>query len=162
MLSRLSVLAFVVFLAACGFTPMYGDYSKNAPKELAQVDIEIIPNAEGVYLRNLLIDHFYEDGYPKSPAYKLSVAPLTENISDLDITSDSEATRQQIKLSTAINLVDIKAGSTVLSRPIYALTSFNVLDSQFTTRTSEQDAREAALSELARQIETQLMLYFTR
>jgi LPS-assembly lipoprotein len=61
-----------------------------------------------------------------------------------------------------MDLVDISTGENVLSRPVKAITSYNVLGSQFTTRVSENDAREAALEDLARQIETQIALYLKR
>lgn len=162
MLSRLNFLLILLFVASCGFSPMYGSGSSSANGQLEHVDIAIIPNESGVYLRNILIDHFYQNGYPKTPSHILTATPLIENISDLDITIESDATRKQIRLSTIMSLTDIKTGQTVLSRNLSALTSYNVLDSQFTTRVAEQDAREAALVDLARQIESQTMLYFKR
>ena len=162
----LPILTLLV-LSACGFTPMYGDHGGratglSATKGLDQVDITLIPDESGVYLRNLLIDSFYRDGYPSAPRYRLDVAAVSERISDLDITVDSESTRRQITLSSVANLIDNETGQVVLTRPVTALTSYNVLGSQFTTRVSEKDAREAALAELARQIETQVALYFKR
>lgn len=157
----------VLTLAACGFTPMYGKSGAGttglaATEGLDQVKIELIPDQSGVYLRNILIDNFYRGGYPSSPTYELKVTEIIEEIRDLDITVDSEATRKQITLNTEMELVDTATGKTVLSRSLSALTSYNVLGSQFTTRVSEDDAREAALADLARQIETQVALYFKR
>lgn len=158
MLSRLSVLfAALLLLASCGFTPQYGTGNRNAASELSAVDIGLIPDANGVYLRNILIDQFYQDGYPKSPRYALSVGQISEAISDLDITVDSDATRKQVRLQTVMTLTDRQSGNVLLTRNLRALTSYNVLDSQFTTRISEQDAKEAALADLARQIEVQVM-----
>lgn len=162
-LPRSFVVLFVFVLAACGFTPMYGSGAGgSAAKELEQVDIALIPDQSGVYLRNILIDHFYQDGYPVSPAYTLRVGSLTETKSDLDITVESEATRKQIRVTARVLLVDNATGQTVLTRNVNALTSYNVLGSQFTTRISEADAREAALTDLARQIENQVVLYLKR
>lgn len=149
-------------LAACGFTPMYGSSGQNAPKVLSNIDIALIPNESGVYLRNLLIDRFYQNGYPQNPDYALNINNITETKTDLDITIESDATRKQIKLTADLQLKDTRTGQVVLSRNLRALTSYNVLDSQFTTRVSEQDARQAALSDLARQIENQVVLYLKR
>lgn len=154
-------------LAACGFAPMYGSGGAGSSgisttAGLDQIDIALIPDQSGVYLRNILIDQFYQNGYPSSPRYRLRVSAIDEKIQDLDITVDSESTRRQIDLSTSLTLTDTQTGETVLSRSVSALTSYNVLGSQFTTRVSEADAREAALEDLARQIEAQVALYLKR
>lgn len=165
MSSPLKVFALtgLLVLAACGFSPMYGSGSSvSAPEELNKVEIAIIPDAEGVHLRNALIDSFYHDGYPSNPTYVLQMDKIREKISDLDITINSEATRKQIRLHTTLTLKNKETSEVVLSRELTALTSYNVLGSQFTTRVSESDAREAALNDLARQAETQVALYFKR
>lgn len=162
----IAVVVAALALAACGFSPMYGSAAGgrgvSSVEGLDKVEIAMIPDEEGVFLRNVLIDHFYRGGYPSAPAYRLEVLKINEQEADLDITRESESTRRRIRLTTAMTLRDIKTGQTVLTRGIVAVTSYNVLGSQFTTRVSERDAREAALSDLARQIETQLVLYFKR
>ena len=61
-----------------------------------------------------------------------------------------------------MSLIDKKTGQIVLTRPLLAITSHNVLESEFSTLVTEQSAREAALNDLARQIERQLSLYFSK
>lgn len=152
-----------ITLAACGFTPMYGSGGGLSGTDgMNQVEIALIPDESGVYLRNILIDHFYQDGYPSSPQYTLVVSRVSEVETDLDITVESETTRKQIQLNTAMSLIDKKTGKAVVTRSLTALTSYNVLGSQFTTRISEADAREASLADLARQIENHVVLYFKR
>ena len=166
-MSRTLAFLALLLLSACGFSPMYGSAATgkdgvSAKAGLDNVDIALIPDQEGVYLRNILIDHFYQGGYPSSPAYLLTVEKIQEQESDLDITIESEATRKQIRLYANIRLVDKKDGKEVMMRRLTSLTSYNVLGSQFTTRVSKSDAREAALTDLARQIENQVALYFKR
>lgn len=166
MLLRLNTFFLVLLLMGCGFTPMYGSKAENEQKsavqKLSTVDIAVIPNANGVFLRNILIDQFYQNGYPQNPSYVLNINKIEEQKTDLDITIDSEATRKQIKLTTTMFLKDKNTDVVVLTRSLSAITSYNVLDSQFTTRISEQDVREAALADLARQIETQTILFLNR
>ncbi len=160
------IVASLLLLTACGFTPMYGqtggENKTSATHQLNNVEIAMIPNESGVYLRNILIDRFYQDGYPASPSYTLAVARVDEVELDLDITQDSETTRKQLRLTTTLVLTDNETRKPVLRRSLTAITSYNVLGSQFTTRVSGADAREAALSDLARQIELQTALYFKR
>lgn len=129
---------------------------------LNQVEIDIIPNASGVTLRNHLIDRFYAGGYPASPRYRLAVSPIGESIVNFDITVEDETTSRQVRLATRFALRDEQTGAVVLNRAINAYASYNVIGSQFTARVSEADARDAAIRDLARQIETQLALYFNR
>ncbi|NQZ14127.1 MAG: hypothetical protein HRT94_04785 [Alphaproteobacteria bacterium] len=157
----------VLALSACGFSPVYGTYSDSASKTetsnvLSQVRIAPLPDREGQYLRNALIDRFYKKGYPSSPSYQLNIGTLNEKKTAFDITVESEATRYQLKISTSLNLVDLKTGESVLKRSLNAVSSYNVLESEFATRVSEQNAREAILNDLARQIEQHIALYLNR
>ena len=163
---RYLALITALFVAGCGFSPMYGSMSNAqntaAERQLSNIGIEIIPNREGQFLRNALMDRFYRGGNPTNPAYVLKISRINESISDFDITIESEATRRQLRLTTNLNLVDSNTSETVLQRPLEAITSHNVLESEFSTLVTEQSAREAALNDLARQIERQLTLYFSR
>ena len=157
----------VLALSACGFSPVYGTYSDSASKTetsnvLSQVRIAPLPDREGQYLRNALIDRFYKKGYPSSPSYQLNIGTLNEKKTAFDITVESEATRYQLKISTSLNLVDLKTGESVLKRSLNAVSSYNVLESEFATRVSEQNAREAILNDLARQIEQHIALYLNQ
>lgn len=166
---RISVLLLTVFaLSACGFRPLYGTGGLTTMENgtvRAQInDIEIlpIPNREGQYLYNELLDRLYLRGIPQDAAYTLAVAPISERLIDLDITKTATATRAQLTLSTSFTLKDNRSGEMLLERDLRTISSFNILDSRFTTRISEQSTRENALKDLARQIETQLALYFQR
>lgn len=153
-----------LLLTACGFAPVYGTGGGASPaqEQLAQIHIENIPNREGQYLRNALIDRFYRHGRPQDPAYILDISRIAESRTDLDITKSSDSTRGQLRISAAINLKRKGETEPVLNRSLRAVTSYNILGSEFATNITEQDARENALDGLAQQIETQLALYFNR
>lgn len=166
--------AFVVFsllfLAACGFEPVYGTIGRDAPNAstttaesgLEQVSIGNIPDFEGQYLRNELIDRFYRSGRPANPRYTLNVAIIRESRADLDITKTANTTRAQLRLDTGIDLIDNTTGDIVMSRKVRSVTSYNILASEFATRVSEENTRENALNDLARQITQYVSLYFDR
>ncbi len=159
-------LTIIFLLSACGFSPMYGaNSSKNntaVKTELTNIDIAIIPDREGQYLRNALIDRFYVHGNPAAPQFRLVVKEVDENVSNFDVTIDSEVTRRQLKLSTSMSLIDLDSGSIVLRRALQSITSYNVLESEFSTIVTEQSARDAALDDIARQIERSVVLYFKK
>lgn len=163
------VLALILFcsflLSACGFTPLYGTRSPegNSPSSLrssfAQVEVSLIPDRSGQMLRNLLIDRLYSGGYPVNPSYTLKIEKLAEAKGELDITKSAEATRAQLTIRTQMVLLDAK-GVEVLRRPLSSITSYNVLQSEFATRVTEENARGNAIAEIARQVELALSLYF--
>lgn len=156
-------LCAVLTLTGCGFSPLYGTRDDNAVKyHFDAVFIGSIPDQEGQYLRNALIDRFYQHGRPADPQYTLEVAKVRQRRHDLDITKSSSATRAQLRLDTKITLKDNKTGEILLTRDLLAVTSYNILQSQFTTRVSQEDAERSGLDDLARQIEQQLALYFYR
>ena len=159
------VLLSALLLAACGFEPVYGvnrNTHTGVEEKLQQIDIGNIPDREGQFLKNELITRFYRDGRPSDPRYALHVDPVSESLTDLDITKDSDATRGQLRLSTSIQLTDTRTGKAVLERSMVAIASYNILASEFTNRVSEQNARENALRDLARQIEQYIALYLKK
>ena len=166
---KIFTLLGLLLFSACGFSPIHGDQSTGQAQEssslkpqfqLNHIAIAIIPNREGQFLRNALIDRFYTQGTPTNPTYELRMTRITEQNYDFDITQESEATRRQLRLSTTLVLIDKATKKSVLSRPLTAIASSNVLESEFSTLVTEQNSRENALNDLARQIERQLALYF--
>ena len=148
---------------------MYGTHAK-APSVsggtveagLDQVAIGNIQDREGVYLRNALIDRFYRNGTPANPRYDLGISPITENKASLDITTSSETTRAQLTQSTVLSLRDRQNGQLVLQRTLSSITSYNILESEFATRVSEENARQSGLDDIARQAELQISLFLNR
>jgi LPS-assembly lipoprotein len=159
-------LLLCLLVAACGFSPMYGEYRSLDRNKIQpfydQIFIENIPDASGQYLRNALIDKLYQNGRPADTRYNLVIQNISESILDLDITKNSDATRAQLRLTANMRLIDKKTGKEILSRKLTSVSSYNILQSQFTTRVSEQYTRENALDDIARQTEQQLALYFNR
>jgi len=152
---RAFILVALLMLTACGFTPMYGERQQGV---LNAVAIDNIPDREGQYLRNRLIDRFYTGGMPSDPGYVLSVSRINEKRTDLDVTKSSNTTRAELKLTTSITLRDKDTGKVILKRDLQSAGSYNILSSQFTTRVSEDNTRLGILDDLARQIEQVVLL----
>lgn len=171
----LYILTFCIGLSACGFQPLYKANNQatalnsakttavSAPTDgFSQITIDPIPDRKGQYLRNQLIDTIYIDGYPQNERYRLHVSKPSEHITRLGIQKDATATRAQMRLDAVFTLSDLETGEKLLKRNIIATNSFNILTSQYTTNVSTDYARERALDEIARQVVTQLALYFQR
>lgn len=149
----------LLFLTACGFTPVYG--TKTVSNDLSNIDIAIIPDEEGQIVRNHLIDAMYNDGYPSNPQLRLVVSPVQESIVEIGIDRDDEASRAQLRQETTMRLIDLD-DKVVLQRKVRATSGYNILAGQFTTFVTEEDARKQALKALSNNIITQLELYFNR
>tara|TARA_R110002124_G_scaffold149220_1_gene314969 strand:- start:104663 stop:105211 length:549 start_codon:yes stop_codon:yes gene_type:complete len=162
-LQFLGFLGLALLLNGCGFQPIYGNISpkpgvQNVEDLLRSVDIEIIPNFEGQFLRNQLIDSMHNTGAAPSFQYVLKIGDINETKRDLDITKESNATIAQLRLTTTLTLVRKRDNKTILNKSLWSTTSYNILESQFTTRVSKDYARENGLKNLAQQIERQVSL----
>ena len=161
-MKQLALIA-ILFVAACGFHPVYGvnKYTPvGAETKFQQISIANIPDREGQYLRNALIDRLYRNGRADDPKYRLSLTPLRETQRNLDVTIDSDTTRAQLRIETTLTVTDNATKETLIRRSLNSIASYNVLGSEFTNRVSEQSTRENILDDLARQIEMQISLYF--
>ncbi|MBL3676586.1 MAG: hypothetical protein JKP92_03605 [Alphaproteobacteria bacterium] len=155
-MARLALFLLVLLPAACGFAPLYGAATA---LDFAAVSVAPIPDESGIRLRNALLDRLHPNGPAAQTQWHLVLSPVEEATVDLAITKSAAATRAQMRLETAMVLQDA-AGHPVLRRDLRAITSYNVLASEFTNRVSRDAARKAALDDLARQVEQQLALYF--
>jgi len=106
---RTLLLSTFLFLAACGFKPLYSSQT-TAKQSFNAVFIDNIPDREGQYLRNALMDRLYNQGRPGTPQYNLNVSAIHQQRRDLDITKSSSATRAQLQVNTTITLSDSKTG----------------------------------------------------
>ena len=155
----LLLTSYIFFLSACGFSPVYKK-SSGVTSQMQSITVDVIPNREGQYLRNELIDILNTGDTPSNPRYTLMIDQIREQQVNLDITRTSNATRTQLRLSSTLRLKDNQTGDIVLARPLQVLTSTNILASEFANRVSQTDARFNALDTMADQIRRIVALHF--
>lgn len=165
-LSRLLVVfALALVLPSCGFKPMYGESSGvfDASDALESgVEIANIPDREGQYLRNQLIDRLNLKGRPADAPYILTIAPLQTELTNLGIRKDATSTRAMLQVSSKMILTERATGKPVLERDIRAVGGYNQLDNQFATLVSKTSVSDHMLEELADSVVTEIALYFNR
>lgn len=154
-----AALGMAVLPAACGFAPMYGG-SAAVEANYAAIEISNIPDRDGQYLRNLLIDRLYTRGRPADARYELKIEPLKTVATDLGIQKDATVTRTEIEIDARMALVEKATGKTVLERALHAVSGYDVLDEQYATLVTRQDVKDHVLGELADDVTTALNLYF--
>lgn len=158
-----AALAAMGTLAGCGFQPVYARRpgGNDIAERLNQVAISNIPDRPGQILRNLLIDRFYITGRPADPEYRLSVN-LTAREAKLGIRKDETATRAQLTLIARYVLQEQATNQILLQTSSRAIVSYNILEDQYATLVTEEDAYERGLTRLSDDIATRISLYFTR
>ncbi len=152
-------------LSGCGFEPMYGTHSATAEAvdvALPNIDIGNIPDRDGQYLRNQLIDRLYTSGRPADAPYLLTFSKLQKNITDLGIQKDATATRAEVQITAHMELVDKSTNKPVLQRDLKTVGAYNLLDDQLATIVSQQKITESILQEMKDDAVTELGLYFRR
>ena len=157
------ILMGCLLLSSCGFEPMYGDRKDAATaSNYSNIDIASIPDRDGQYLRNQLIDRLYLDGRPESTVYTLKVAPIKTLTTNIGIRKDATSTRAMAEVDTTLQLIENSTGKVLLQRDVRATGGYNLLDNQFATIVSRQSVDEHMLEEIADDIVTELGLYFHR
>lgn len=165
-LFRALLLCLTISLSACGgFEPMLAakpDAQMQTGAAMPDIEIGNIPDQEGQYLRNVLIDRLYTDGRPAAALYQLSFSPLLKDIMNLGIQKDATATRAQMQITTQMQLIEKSTGKVVLRRDLKTVGAYNLLDNQLATLVSQRNITESILQEMGDNAVTELNLYFRR
>lgn len=147
--------------AACGFNPLYGG-TENVAAKLPGMDINNIPDREGQYFRNQMIDLLYTRGMPVDAPYTLNFSPIKKDIVNIGILKSATATRAQLQITSQMTLTEKSTGNILLERRLKMADAYNILDSQLATLVSQQSAVDSVLNEMADAAVTELSLYFKR
>lgn len=167
--SKIVLIACLLPLASCGFSPVYETKAPNPLTHAKGVDnisplqyvrVAHIDNRAGQVLRNTLLQIMPD---PLSPArYELRVV-LTESIDDFGLRRDTTATFARLTVTAHYYLYDLSAKNDArlaLSGFTRAISSYNIVASTFAELSSEEDARTRASQELAEDIKLRLAAYF--
>lgn len=156
---RIAAIFILFFLSACGFTPLH------APETTAAypaIDIALIPDRDGHYLRNQLIDRLYAAGAVEQPRYRLQISGLEKTITGFGIRKDTTSTRTQMEMQAKLRLIDTAINVVVLERTLRAAGGFNSLNNQYATTISEQHTAELLLKEIADAAMTEIDLFLKK
>jgi LPS-assembly lipoprotein len=154
-------------LAGCGFQPVYMPTASGragpAQRELAAIDIALIPDRPGMLLRQALQDHFEGTGDPTTPRYDLSVSFWITG-QGIGEQTDTTITRTRFigRANWSLAAVDL-AHTRLTSGSAHASDALNNLDTQFFASDLETEAIQKRLAQdLADQISLQLAAYFRK
>jgi LPS-assembly lipoprotein len=158
--SKAVLVGLLLALAACGYRPLYGERGPDnvsVADELALVRIESIPDRIGQQMYNMLRERLNPYGKPADPKYVLSVT-LLERREQLFLEKDETATRANLTLRANFVLRRVSDGEIVATGLSRAVSSYDILSSQFASVVSEEDARVRGARALSDDIRTRLAL----
>ena len=157
--SAFAVLAFV-FLAGCGFRPIYATPSTGAAplNQLVSVRQVSAPQTILPYITDALNERIVlQEG--QTPKYDLYVN-AEERAERLAVQIDATVTRFNYRLKAEYTIVDVETGSRSSGRA-EVVTSYNIVTSQYSTLFAETTAQEKASRLLAEEIERDLLIRFS-
>lgn len=162
--SRRLLLVALAGLAGCGFQPLYGERGisgGSTADELAAIQIRPIADRTGQMLYNELRDRLNPRGKPAQPRYTLSVV-VTETVSELAFRGDETATRANLTLLAnyvlhrSVSASGSAADEVVTHGEARIVTGYDILESQFATVISVDDARARSVKALSEDIQARL------
>lgn len=144
-------------VAACGFTPMYGEGAP-ATKMLGRVEVSVIEGAAGFALRERLTGRL---GPATEPTHRLDVT-LAIAQTGVALTEENVTTRFNVVGDATFALVPLAGGPPVATGSVRAVTGYSAPASEtasaFATLVAEKDAERRVSLELAELIVQRLAL----
>jgi LPS-assembly lipoprotein len=159
----LSVLGLLA-LAAC-YHPLYGDKPLGSVAPTAQeqrlnaVLVAPIDGENGQKLRNLLIDRMYGQGRPARTDQRLEIV-LTITEEHLGLQKNAVTARARLTVVAVYKLIDGATHKPLFSAAARSIVSFDILDEQYATLTSRENAVDRGATEVADRIVNRLLVYF--
>jgi LPS-assembly lipoprotein len=160
---KLLILLPLLGLTAC-YHPLYGDKSSFGEPtaqetRLNSIALASIDGENGQKLRNLLIDRMYRQGRPAKTDMRLEIElKITEE--QLGLQKNAVLTRARDTVAVNYRLIDGATHKVLLDAKSHSIVSFDILDEQYATLNSREDAIRRGLVEVSDRIVSRLLVYF--
>ncbi len=156
-------------LAGCGWQPLYGRVNSgssgavggNAGPQLAAVHITPIADRVGQNLYNALRDRINPGGAPEDAHYDL-VVRISETSTQLLILQDQTATRVTLTLNAAYALYQRGTRNPVYQGQSRATTTYDLLNNEYASVQSADDAHRRGALTLADDISERLAVFLAQ
>lgn len=153
----------LMLLAGCGFSPVYGEKSATvgAQAALAGVDVAPISGMLGYDLRRNLLDQIQPNGETGTMTHRLDI-DLMPGLAGVLVEPDASITRYNYVLVANYRLIDLASSQVVLEGSSRSITGYNVVQSEYATLVSKQDAERRAAALISEDLALKLALYFNK
>ncbi|VAV93475.1 hypothetical protein MNBD_ALPHA05-1051 [hydrothermal vent metagenome] len=154
---RAALIAGLLTLTGCGFKPIYAVAENGAAPLNQRIAIGAVRAPEEIHpmVVGALTDRIaVKNG--ETADYELTVS-AKERAERLAVQIDATVTRYNYRLNANYMLLDLRTGKKINGRAS-AVTSYNIVSSQYSTLFAERAAREKAARSLAEEIERDILL----
>ena len=155
-----ALLVSFLIVAGCGFRPIYATGADGSPplNQLVAIRHVAAPETVRSLIGNALSERILlKEG--QNPKYDLYVK-AKESAERLAVQIDATVTRYNYRLRAEYTLVNLEDG-TRKNGTATAVTSYNIVSSQYSTLYAERTAQKKASRLLAEEIERDLLIQFT-
>ncbi|TNE65159.1 MAG: hypothetical protein EP335_06335 [Alphaproteobacteria bacterium] len=160
MLARITALMASLWLAGCGFTPLYeaGGSADDMRAKLSGIEVAPIADRLGQVMHNQLVQRLNSDG---NAEYQL-VVTLDQSTEGYGFRPDAAATQEQMTITAHVALVSLVDDKTLFADDMRVRTSYDLVLSDFATVTQREDSARRLVLDLAERIHRRLALYFSK
>jgi LPS-assembly lipoprotein len=163
---RSLTLGALAVLAGCGWQPLYGrigdgsgqPLGANAGPRLASVHIAPIADRVGQHLYNALRDRLNPSGAPADARYDL-VITIQESTDQMLVLEDQTATRINLTLNATYQLYQRGTKTAISVGHSRSTTTYDLLNDEFATIQSADDAHRRGALALADDIAAQVAVF---
>ena len=158
------VAAFLLlFLSACGFTPLYATLDdKQVTDKTAEINIVPIDNYLGYLLQTDLRNALNPEQIKAPQNYDLYVTLPEPLISDQNIQEDFFSSRERIIQRANYKLIDRKTKEVLLDTSTSATGSYNITLEPYATYMAKQRVQENLIKILAQTISTHVISFIRK
>lgn len=154
--------AFLILLtlSGCGLRPLYLDGgSGTVAQGLSQIEIAPVAGRTGYLLRDALKNRL--GNVAGTPRFRLNIV-VDDEVQGFGVRADDAVTREQRRLRTRYQLVDVRTGETVLDATAGSDAGIDVVSSEYATVAAENTAVERLAEIVADQMVGRLALFVAR
>ena len=158
--AALIALSGSLLLSGCGFTPIYATTEVGSAPLNQRIALNSVaaPEAVAPFLNDALNNRIVlRPG--EEPRYQLFVE-ASERADRLAVQIDATVTRYNYRLFGRYTLIDVQTGERITGSA-QAVTSYNIVTSQYSTLFAERNAQQKAARVLAEEIERDLLIRFS-
>lgn len=170
MKKRLIALLMFMFLAACGFEPLYvqkkhdnlwyfgGEFDRSISAEMAQIKVEATGERFGQLIRNELLDMLTPLGVPHKPKYRLVISLENEVVYDQALRNDITATRKRVEYTVGYTMFE--NGKEIVKGNSVAFGSYDILANPYSMTIAQKKVMKDSAQIIANDISLRIGAYF--